>query len=238
MNERLHPNPIDTILNSNWNEFEQWVQKEEPFQMLELPDDLANVFIPRRTLELANNPNNVHTLFTEKGPRNLGLLLYESLPSPISDSTKLNVLMEEKQKQGVTVLPSSPTQVEEGIDYQHVLNYNLIRSGKLGLQDKILIRYLANIPEGYDSVVETRNYYDRVEMQRQGIGTSFYDRLENVLKELGFNYLTGHIISPHPEFFLKRRPTYDSLPDEVKQELPEYYSITPDPNLHWTIKTL
>ena len=91
---------IEQILNDSWRAFDSWVQRASAFQTLNIPDDVALVFIPRRVLELAVDPTNVHVLVTtrEPGPSGqeaLGVLIYERLEEPISDEKTLKAIIAE-----------------------------------------------------------------------------------------------------------------------------------------------
>lgn len=228
---------IEKMLDQNWRRFELWRRENSSFQTLDVPHPVDRVFIPGRVLELAQNLERVDVLATERGQTNLGILIYERLPYELSDKVLLEEFMKQRHESGIMENPSKPGDVPLGIDYKHVSNYDLLKTSQLSLQDRVILHYLVDIPPGYPWVAETRNYLDRFEDQRKGIGSSFYQRLEDVLIALGFGYLAGQIISPHPEFFLKHRQVYQDLPDHVKALLPgKYNRVIGD--VVWTIKRL
>lgn len=220
-NESLRPEQIDTILTSNWNRFENWVVQTSAYQAFDFPQDVAEVLIPRRILELSQDPTAVHALVSEGG-KNMGIVVYERTSLPLSNLE--SVKQWHKERSSPRLLPNSQEEAPEGIDYMHLRFLYELEKGTLTVNDKVYFQYLVDIPNGYPYVAETRNYTDRKELQRQGIGTSFYNRYEDVLKRLGFKYLTGSIISPHPKFFRKNRTQYDDLPDNIKEELPSFYA--------------
>lgn len=228
---------IERMLDQNWRRFEFWRRENSRFQSLDIPHPVDRVFISGRVLELVQDPERVDVLRTERGRTNLGILIYERFPYELSDKVLLEEFLKQRHESGIMEHPRKPGDVPLGIDYKHVSNYDLLKTSQLSLQDRVILHYLVDIPPGYPWVAETRNYYDRSEDQRKGIGSSFYQRLEDVLRSLGFEYLAGQIISPHPEFFLRQRQIYQDLPDYVKALLPRKYSRVIG-DVVWTIKRL
>ncbi|OGH23554.1 MAG: hypothetical protein A2698_02120 [Candidatus Levybacteria bacterium RIFCSPHIGHO2_01_FULL_42_15] len=220
--ELLQDNHIETILSTNWERFVRWRQDNQATRTLFIPENIAPVFIPRRILEIAENPDNVHVLLTEDTNIDIGVLIYERLQTPLTTSPEgfSRWCNQRKGKPTVRVLPKSQEHAPEGVDYKHLFYSQLMQKENLTFYDKVYIQYLADVDPRYPDVVITRNYYDRVELQRKGIGTSFYQRLEAILKELGFTYLMGNIASPHRTFFERQRIKYDNLSDDIKQQLP------------------
>jgi len=236
---------IRTMISENWRLFMHWQETTGAYQTLDFPDYVASVFIPRRTLELAENPSRVRALFTERGPTStspssFAVFLYEHLDYPITDIVKYEEHKKAHEGEAVVKLPSSPEEAPPGIDYRHLGLTNLINSGRITFNDKFLLHYYADTIEGFPSVVLTRNLFDRTEMQGKGIGTNFYQRLEDVVRQLGFKYLAGDIISPHPSFFGRRRIRYHDLPAEIKADLSPYFANLNEQRVrgNWMIRIL
>lgn len=235
--ERLRTQQVDTILDANWRTFNSWVAETGAHQTLQIPADAAAVLIPRRILEVAQDPQNVRLDLRENYPGNIRLIVVESFRDPISDPEAFEQWRTSYPERlgKVAVLDELMKALPKGLDYKHVEYHSDIESGKLSLSDKILIEYSANVFGHFPHLVETRSYKDRIELQRMGIGTSYYQRFETALKKLGFRYLSGVIISSHPGFFAKTRARYEELPDDVKVELPDHYS---HPHSGWMIRVL
>lgn len=220
--ELLKTQQIDAIVANNWSKFDKWVSETGAHQTFDLPQDVADVLIPKKILELSDDPTSVGVLLKGTSKDHLGIILYERTSNPLSDPKKIEEWQNNRKS---NLLPNSVEDSPEGVDYMHLrFNYEL-GSGRLTLNDRVYIQYFADIPENFPYVAETRNYTDRKEFNGQGIGTSFYNNWEAVLKRLGFRYLVGSIISPHPGFFRKTRTNYDELPASVKAELPPIYAI-------------
>lgn len=213
---------IDQILETTWQEFTQWREMVGSFQNLYVSEDIASVFIPKRLLELAEDPERVRVLQTESSPEAGGIIIYEKLSHPLSNPKLFESWVKEGENQKVRLIPRSEQEAPPGIDYMHCHCQAQIAQHQLDLDDKVYLHYLANRRPEFPSVCITRNLFDRQEMHRQGIGTSFYQRLEDILRKLGFKFLVGDIISPHPEFFQRDRMQLQSLPEDVRVQFPDF----------------
>lgn len=222
---------IDGLLDIYWAEFEAWLsQGTRKFQ--DLDNETARVFIPRRLMELAENPEMLKVFVTREyhDPKkpfplrdSLVILIYETLPRMLSDPTKFREYMERRKAEKVSILPNTQADVPEGIDYQHVYHAREIDAGLLTFNDKAFLQYYANVYVDAPNVFETRNLNDRPELHRRGIGASFYERLEAVLRHMGFKYITGDVVSSHRAFFGKTRRNLSDLSAEELRKMPLLY---------------
>lgn len=216
---------IEQLLSDSWRAFDSWVQRASAFQTLNIPDEVASVFIPRRVLELAIDPTNVHVLVTtrEPGPSGqeaLGVLIYERLEEPISDEKMLKAIIGENLTGNRKFNPSSQEGVPQEVDYKHLAFAGLIADGRLSLNDKVLFDHFAEVPRGFPEVVIGKIYRDRKEMRGLGIGTSFYDRRDLVFERLGFRYSVGDVVSSNKDFFERRGKDYHHLSYDIRKALP------------------
>ncbi len=222
---------INNFYSENWDRFVTWQEQTTKTQTLEIPQEIADVFIPQRIFELSNDPSRVKTLMVQNRPElpehkeSLNFIIYEHLDKPITDA---HVYEEwKKQKQKVVGSPYRHTMnLASEVDYFHMHNHDLIDSNQLSLNDKVYLHYIADVPAKYPHVVHTRNFFDRPELHGNGIGSSFYNRLEEVYKQLGFKYLAGEIFSLNRSFFANRRVHYDALSHEIRREIPAPNSVT------------
>lgn len=228
---------IDKILTSKRADFKAWQKINKVRQTVKIPEGITDVFIPRRVLELARNPDLVKTLLKESRPNYLGIFVYEHCEQPLTDENAWKKWREDHPR-GLLAInnPYTTTDAPVGIDYQHIRYWQFLELGKLDFNDKIYLNYMLTIPEGFPHVVTTVNLYDRPELHGQGIGASLYERVESILKDLEFKYLTEQIFSPHPEFFRKRRELFEELSPEKRLELPLYPPQFGD--IKWMVKTL
>lgn len=214
---------IDGVLQRNLSDFKGWVSKSGASQTLDIPDSYGGVFIPRRILELSEDPSKVRVVMTEKGPGDIGFVIVERRQQALTDPDKFREWYSEWKKSNIRVIPSNQDEAPEGVDYKHIEQSSLIESGVLDFNDFVYCQYFADREsDPFTHVAKSRSYRDREELQGKGIGTSFYDRLNEVLNLLQFRYLSGAIISQHRDFFTKRRTKYDNLPAAIKKDLPDY----------------
>lgn len=227
---------IEAILEGNWTRFDQWRMESGAHQTLAVPPEVTDVFIPRRLLELSQDPNSLRTISFANAPEYLRFMIVERFEHPVSDPSIYARWQEEHPERHsrkldiVKLANTSP----EGIDYKHILYNYLIEDGRMSLHDRFLLEYKADLETRminkppYPVLVESSSFLDRPEQHKQGIGTSFYQRLEAVLKRLGFKYLSGVIVSRHSDFFSKTRIRFNDLPEDIQNELSRYYGVDPD----------
>lgn len=225
---------IDRLLEKYWQEFLEWKNASQERKLREMTDETARVFIPRRLLELSENPGNVRTVVLQEdfndpalanNSDSLYFTVYETLDRSLSDPRKLAEYMKRRSEDKVSILPMSQEEVPDGIDYKQVADWKQIQAGKIGLNDRHWFVYCADVYKGFPCVLYERGYWDRKEAQRKGVGTSFYQRLEPIVRHLGFNYLVGDVISQHPGFFERYRIRFEALTDEAKAEMPPRVEI-------------
>lgn len=232
---------ISLIMERNQDAFKSWVDDNSVARTLDFAEEVIKVFVPRRILEMADDPSKVRVLVKEKRAEYLGFLVYEHLDQPQSDPDLWERWCVENPR-GLAVRdnPYTSTEAPLGLDYLHVSYHRLLREGKLNVNDKIFLDYMAAIDEGFPDVVKTVNLYDRPELHRQGVGTSFYQRVEDVFRYLQFKYLAEQIISPHPDFFRKKGSLFQDLPTTIRAELPSYLGRSPGgfDDVKWVIRVL
>lgn len=219
MSEVLQIDKVEHILTENWQRFIAWQKESGAKKTLAIPEDILPVLIPRRIFELAHDPDSVRILLDRSAhgethpDDNISVIIYEKFPTPVSDKDALTAWVEKFELDDRQQFPMEASQAVTGVDYKHMRYYPRVRDGKLTLNDKILVGFIAGIDEEKESVAITRLFDDRREMQRQGIGTSFFTRWEAVLKQLGFTYLLENVVSEHPQFFTKiGRVSYERVP--------------------------
>lgn len=211
---------IQQILDHNWQAFVDWQERTGSFGTLAMPNDIASVFIPKRTLELSDDPERVRVICFGGIESQLGFILYESLRDDISKQNIFDSWVKRVKGRGYAIFPANNEEAPPGLDFMHCHFHRFITGQRLSLSDMIYIYYNMGVERNYPAVVTSINLFDRPDMHRRGVGTSFYQRLEAVLKQLGFNFLMGEVMSPHPSFFDKGRANYHDLPEDIKLQLP------------------
>ncbi len=218
------------LYNENWDQFVTWQEQHAKLQTLEIPQEIADVFIPHRIFELSNDPSRVKTLMVQNRPKlpehkeSLNFIVYEHLDYSITDAHAYTEWKKQKQR-FFGGLSRHTSNLTPEVDYFHKHNHTLIDSNQLTFNDKVYLHYIADVPAKYPHVVHTRNFFDRPELHGNGIGSSFYNRLEEIYKQLGFKYLAGEIFSLNRSFFANRRVHYDTLSHEIRREIPAPHSL-------------
>ncbi|MEI6327024.1 MAG: hypothetical protein WCO78_02785 [Candidatus Roizmanbacteria bacterium] len=230
---------VDALYQGYWDAFTKWQGTSgTSLPTLAVPAGISDVFIPKRILELAEDSRQVHALVS--GQKSLvdrytgciELMVVETVDRNLTDPKRFADWWEKRQTGTVVVGSDSfyemPTHVPEGIEYKHYQHASLVAAGLIGLNQKVYLDYTADVIREYPNTVKTRNFFDRPDLHGKGIGTSFYNRLEQTLSHLGFKYLMGEVISPHKSFYEKSRTPYHLLTDQQKKELPLYHMGDPE----------
>lgn len=220
MNIEIQPiDQVDRMLFHNRQVFDQWRTSTASLQTLVMPEDAAQVFVPRRLLELSENPENVRLVLLEAShAEHLG--------------QNLSFLVCEK-------MCASEGERSNGIDdymHRHPDFLDLLNEERVSMDDKVHLIYNAYVAEEYPYIAITTDYEDRVEMHGKGIGSSFYDGLECALSDLGFLYLAGDVVSSNKSFFEKRRLRINQLCPEEQRTFP--HSGPGSLSSNWLVKRL
>lgn len=231
---------VQELYTTYWSLFENWRTQNNTKQTLQIPEGIDHVLIPLKLLELADNPEDVH-IKQRVDNKSISFLIFERLPRQISNPEKFNEwVISQQGKPRVTEDPYNNTDAPEEIDYMHIKYADDVVSGTLTLNDKVLLWYGISTTQGYPHIAETVNLFDRLELRGKGIGSSFYSRLEDVLRSLEFEFLAGQIWSPNPGFFSKTRKPYEAFNEPDRKRLPPHFaSIAPEGyRTNWMIKKL
>ena len=86
---------IEGILHNNWTRFIAWQRDTSTRRSLAIPTGVADVFIPRRILERAHDPGQVHVHMLENTHDDMDLVIYEHRPEPVSDAEIFEVWLRE-----------------------------------------------------------------------------------------------------------------------------------------------
>lgn len=214
------PNPIiDEIVTKDKKAFDLWSADLDKHRRLDIPKEaLRYLLISHRILELAEDPRNVDVAIIQNLPDALDTLVIERKLNPISNSENLNeyyttVKDLERQRASqratsgrrISIPPKERTiPIPPDVDSFHASHMNLIARGIIGLNDYV-INYISlsniTLPEN----LFVSNYSDREELRGKGVATSFYDRLRETAKSLGFRFITGmNLEEKARNFFIKR----------------------------------
>lgn len=240
------PNPeaektlrAQSLAHGYLTDFHEWRKDTGQSHTVNLPTQVNRVLIPPRLLELSSNPDNVGVV-TIPDTQSVVYTFFEHFPEAVSEKSAFETAVADNKRLKPQYDPYNNTEAPIGVDYMHLRFAKDVEKGLVTLNDKILLWYSMKTTEGYPHVAETVNLFDRPEMRGQGIASSFYTRLEGVLKSLEFEFLAGQIWSPNPGFFSKTRKPYEDFEGSDKKRLPPHFaSISPSGyKTDWMIKKL
>lgn len=218
---------VNRIIQEDKKEFEKWLATKTPATRLDMPHGaLRYILIPRRILELAEQPSAVDVLVLEQDRDLLRAFIFERKDKPITDKKALYEYLvyvagyevkekakaEASDKIYLSIKPKPP----QNVDIYHARFSELVNSGSLQLNDYVTNEIGLNIYK--DDQLNVADYSDRETLRGKGIATSFYKRLHEVAKELGFRFITGYNRDVNLSFFLEKlgRSTLSKVKPEFK----------------------
>lgn len=220
---------ISGILDSDRGAFDQWFASPENRQKLSCPPSVARHFlIPQRTLEIAENPENVRLIIKIQNDGRLEALVSEHKQFPLTTQEELdkyNLERDRKDEESraiaaaegrryLSIAPEPPP----GLDRFLAQNQNLIKQSFVDLQDYVMhdVRLIVKSPD--QLMVE--GYWDRTELRGKRMALSFYRQLHEAAKAMGFEYIIGSNDTKNINFFIEKlgriqlsriRPEYRTL---------------------------
>lgn len=233
------PNPLEaksdivnSIIATDKKAFYEWSTDLNNKGKLAIPEPaLRYMVITPRILELADNPSAVGLDIAGTTPDRTGALVVEHKSTPITNEDsrrryldkRAEFLKREKAKQGnpmIFLIPKTggPT-VPNDVDSYHVNEkyLKLIEVGVFSLNDRFLNNIELAISEEHPQVLFVADYRIRDSLQKRGIGTSFYERLRECARELGFRFITGQNWENNNIVYFRDKLGRSTL-DQVKPE--------------------
>lgn len=214
------PNPIiDKIIAQDKKAFEQWSSNPDNQRRLDMPKEVLRYFIPKKILELAEDPEKVDVVLidTEKNPDSLTALIIERKHNSISDPDSFDAYnrdvreleiqrANQRAASGKRIsVPSGRTNIPmpPDVDNFHATHLNMVSQGFIRLNDYVFLNItLSN--KVSPKLLNVENYQDREENRGKKVAPSFYDRLREISKSLGFRFIVGwNLADKAREFFIK-----------------------------------
>lgn len=198
---------VNSIIATDKKTFYEWSADPNNKGKLAIPKPaLRYMVIPPRILELVDDPTEVGLDVVENTQNRADALVVEHKSTPITDedsrerylNERAEVLRRERTRQGNSVRFFIPKRggpiIPSDVDPYHVDEkyLKLVEAGVFSLDDYFLNNIELAVPEEHPQVLFVADYRIRDSLQRQGIGTSFYERLRECARELGFRFITGH----------------------------------------------
>lgn len=239
---------IASITEKDKKAFYEWSANPSNQGKLALPEAaLRYMLIPPRVLELSTNPEAVGLDIYETHFAAASALVVEHKSTPVSDMISRRKYLEEKEmflkserdKQGnpiVFIIPETGgLTLPQDVDPYHIEDKyrELVKSGIFSPNDYFINNiqlYVTDNPQA----IYVGDYRIRDAFQKSGIGTSFYTRLRECAKQLGFRFITGRNWENNNIVYFRDklgRFTLDQVRPEKREDFSnttsglEYYSI-------------
>lgn len=195
---------VTGIIENDKRAFNEWAADPNNQGKLSLPEPaLRYMVISSRILELADDPTQVGLDIAESSASRAWTLVVEHRTSPVTNQeagkrylSKKEELRKKRIRQGRQLVLNTPEEdkivLPSDVDPYHVDKYQkLFESGVFSPNDYFLYNTNLMVPDNNPKALYIGDYRIRDRLQRQGIGTSFYERLRECARQLGFRFLTG-----------------------------------------------
>jgi hypothetical protein len=223
MNVREHPPQLiqeysdlrDSIIEADKSNFDVWIAEAMPFQQLPHTHEVLRYFIPPMLLKHMPNPAGVD--IASKIVNNfVEIQIVEELDMPITNIDSLLSYHKAVHKYSLSPQNIPYPVLPDDVDVMHWEFLDSVLSQTINENEKILLNIALDQlgPE-----LHVANYSDREEWRGVGIATSFYERLREIAKKLGFQYITGDNNRKNISFFTNKlgRKRYEQLPPDLQK---------------------
>jgi GNAT superfamily N-acetyltransferase len=232
---------IDQIQEADTLAFKDWIADYDRSKRLRIPQPALRHFIPRKVLELADDPTQVNIVNLEDNKSYghiLKAIIYEHKDAPVTNLKSFEdytaYLLKAKHERPKFRIP-------DDIDEFHLTNHSLLTSGIIGINDFVTNEFVLLDMDDEDvptEILTVSEYSDREELRGKGIGKAFYSQLREIAKSIGYRYITGSNNDTNISFFLNTLGRY-TLP-QIKSEHQRKFTHDPDDevNRNFTVDIL
>lgn len=214
---------IAEILAADRAAFDEWVSDPERRSRLDMPNEaLRALIIPRRILELAEDPSKVNLVVLGQDKQSVEALVVERRSEPVSNIDSLYTYWEQ-QRTGQGELPP------DADDYK-ARQIRLALGGILGPNDYVMNESSFVLPGNAQLRID--EYGDRAALRGQGVGKSFFGNLKRGAIAMGLRYTTALNNQQNIDFFRDTLGRYTL--DQIRPEFWELFTSEPeglDPSL-------
>jgi len=199
---------ISNIHKADSVAFQDWFTKTNPYQELPSTAESVRYLISPGVWGFVGDPARMDVVMTTCDPERIEIFVIEHMDQPLTNIESLRRYEEE--------ISRPRTQLPADVDPFHWEALDEVLDGRIQVTDKIYNEiYLKSIGDELCVIA----YGDRSELRGKGIATSFYQRLREVAKKLGFRYITGKNEKENKDFFKKKlgRVSFDQLPDDLQE---------------------
>lgn len=230
---------ISELTKKDRKAFYEWSADPNNKGKLALPEAvLRYMLIPQRIFEVAEDPTKVRLDIVQFSTKNIWSLVVEHKYSPVTNMDSRRRFLEEREKflktdrskQGNPLVffppiigaPASPTDVDQ---YHIEAKYQkAVEAGIFSPNDYFLNNVRLAVSDINPQVLYVADYRIRDSLQRVRIGTSFYTRLRECARELGFRFLTGQNWEGNNITYFRNKLGRSTL-DQIKPEKRGEFSV-------------
>ncbi len=214
---------VERIVDSDRVAFEDWYKDPQHAQSFADAPHAAMryILVPKVFLELSNDPEAVNAVIIDQTAKRLNGIVVEHKLQPVSNSEsyeQYNMLLEQKRKNTPNDEIFIPPDGPDDIDPEHLLYNSFVEQGLIDFNDYVANVITLDVNENGCLYVGT--YHDREELRGKGVAKSFYKRLQDVARKMGFRYITGNNDTRNLSFFTGTLGR--SLIKDIK---PEYWHL-------------
>lgn len=152
---------------------------------------LRFMLIPDRLLLHARDPQHVKIIFSLENDETgiLNAFVVEERKKPVSNLQDFQRWLQNVYRRG-----ASPQQPPSNVDEMHVRYSSHLFSGEISTKDQILLGVEFTIE---DDMLVVMDYADRSDLRGKGIGTAFFNRLEEAARAMGLRAIVGNNFLPN-----------------------------------------
>jgi hypothetical protein len=183
---------IEKVFERDRHAFDNWLLalKSSSTQTLDLPKEaLRYLLIPRRILEIAEDPSGVDIVISDQSPTNLEAYILEHKAVPVSRFASL----ESNPQQGDQLKYEAEIQSETGAlllqKHRSLTSNDQVLDEEGLLMADSLISNFVNLSIYDKRFLTVGVYQDRAHLRGIGIGKSFFSRLQDAARKMGFGFI-------------------------------------------------
>ena len=203
---------IEQIVSKDKKAFEEWLNSKTDKTKLNIPPDaLRYLLIPKRILELSEDPAKVDLLISKQDEKALAAFVVEHKAHPVTNETSLKTYWDtaerlhakDKAEAIEGIYASFSPELPANVDPYHGDDNNrkLVEEGKFGLNDYVTNEIKLSA-EG--DKLNVGYYWDREDFRQKGVATSFYTRLHIIAAQMGFRFIIGGNNKNNVSYFTKK----------------------------------
>lgn len=228
---------IDQIVKNDSEVFHEWVADSENAQRLDMPHEaLRYVLIPPRILEIVEDPTKVDVINFYNTDDCIKAAVFVPTSHLVTNKDHLEDYLyllskhHSKTSADISLEPERPSDVDKFHAYYSWEGYD----EKFELTDFITNEICLSAI--FDQILNVDSYDDQEELRYQGVARSWYTRLHDATKKMGFRFITGYNNPQNIKMFTQKlgRIPLDQIQIDQRWLLHPHHKAGEFPNLFTT----